>query len=243
MTHLSKTYHIRSYECNKAGFLRIRTLFNLFQDMADIHAEKFGFGASFCAQNNLAWVGSAYHVKIQNRPRWNDEVILETWPSGKSYVTAMRDFDLRSTTGDPLIAATSQWVLLNRENMRPTAIQKYLPEIPCDAEHVMNSDFKKIPTVTQPQYTCSFAVRQDDIDLNQHVNNAVYPVWAMEVFPASFHETHRLTELEIQFKKPSFFGETISVSAELNDEQNALVTISGPDGDRALVRLQFEKIK
>ena len=40
----TKEYTIRSYECDRNNNLRIVTLMNIFQDMADINAAQLGLG-------------------------------------------------------------------------------------------------------------------------------------------------------------------------------------------------------
>ena len=43
--------------------------------------------------------------------------------------------------------------------------------------------------------------RFDDIDVNQHINNAVYAVWATESVGFQYRSTHKLRKIDINFKK------------------------------------------
>lgn len=63
-----REYLIRSYECDCNGTLRIVALMNIFQDIADSHAEQLGIGMEHCLKHGLAWVGSNYHIKINRMP-------------------------------------------------------------------------------------------------------------------------------------------------------------------------------
>ena len=59
MDKYEKQYIIKSYECDVQLKLRIRSLFNLFQDMADEHADKMGLGyvaVSASMTNPFMWV-------------------------------------------------------------------------------------------------------------------------------------------------------------------------------------------
>ena len=69
MEKLVKEYTLRTYECDKNGYLRVVTLFNILQDMADSHATILGLGMEFCLSNGLAWVGANYHIKINRMPK------------------------------------------------------------------------------------------------------------------------------------------------------------------------------
>ena len=55
-----REYPVRSYECDRDGQLRLITLLNIFQDVADSHANQMGLGYDFCRTKGLAWVGSNY---------------------------------------------------------------------------------------------------------------------------------------------------------------------------------------
>ncbi len=85
-----------------------------------------------------------------------------------------------------------------------------------------------------------FRVRFDDIDLNRHVNNAVYALWASEAVDPEFRLTHTPYRIEIQFRKEGLIGEKIMVSTECN----AAITchsIKTYDGDnRELARARIE---
>ena len=43
--------------------------------------------------------------------------------------------------------------------------------------------------------------RFDDIDVNQHINNAVYAVWATESVGYKYRTEHKLKKIDINFKK------------------------------------------
>jgi fatty acyl-ACP thioesterase A len=48
-----------------------------------------------------------------------------------------------------------------------------------------------------------------DLDLNRHVNNAVYAAWALETIPQVTAEEYCLKELEIAFRAEARYGDTV----------------------------------
>ena len=62
-------------------------------------------------------------------------------------------------------------------------------------------EFSKIPPFENPTASKEFRIRYDDIDINQHVNNAIYPAWALEVLSFDFRKNHAIKTLDIYFKK------------------------------------------
>ena len=77
MEKFVKEYNLRTYECDKNGYIRIVTLFNILQDMADSHASDLGLGMEYCLSKGFAWVGANYHVKINRMPKTHEYIKIE----------------------------------------------------------------------------------------------------------------------------------------------------------------------
>lgn len=217
MEKLQKIYRVRSAECDRFNQMRLRSLFNLFQDAADLNAENIGFGYSFCLQNNLTWMGAGYHLKINRLPRRDEEFVLSSWPVESTGLTAVRDFELKTIDGEVLLLASSSWILIDLERKRPVSIQKYLDGFVLFKERVFDADLKKILLPEDLPFICYQLVREDDIDINQHVNNAVYPSWILDAIPIDFLTTHDLQELKIQFKQGALKENKIAISSKIED--------------------------
>ena len=222
MEKLKKSYTISSFQIDSNARLRIHSLFNLFQDIADEHAEKIGVGYSFCRENGVGWVGAAYHLKIQRLPLWNDKIRIETWPSASTAASAIRDFQVFDSDENEIIKATSQWVLIDTTRMRPIPIAKHLPHYTIIDERVLASDFAKIPDPEGPFDSIVFPVHTDDIDLNNHVNNALYPTWILDAFDDSFLKKHTPAEIKILFRRSAKRGDKVL----LKTYRNGLETFS-----------------
>lgn len=216
MQKYTKRYVLKSYECDESFHLRLMSLFNFFQDVADMHAEEMGVGYTFCEQRKIGWVGANYHVQINRMPQWREPVVLSTWPSGKTLVSGIRDFQMTDEAGNVLVKASSQWVVVDIEKMRPVSVQKYLPDYEVIEERAVETTFPKWPSVEQPTTVINVPVLHDHIDFNKHVNNANYPVWAVDSLPESFLQTHQLSKLEVVFKKPALLGDIVTVSTQIN---------------------------
>ena len=213
----SKDYLIRTYECDKNGELRLVTLMNIFQDMADEHAAQMGLGLEYCLAKGLAWVGSNYHLKIGRMPRLHEKITLITWPAVEKKLGAVRDFVINDAAGTEIVCASSQWILIDAAKKRPLALRENLPQYYTVAGRSMDEEFNaRLPEAEREDYRIGFNVRFDDIDLNNHVNNAVYPLWASEAVPGDFRQSRRIAELEVAFKKECRFGEKVEVATELN---------------------------
>lgn len=235
---LSKTYSIRTYECDKHQNLRLLTLMNILQDAADSHADALGVGYEYCHAHGLAWVASNYHVKIFRNPKIHEEVVVNTWPSEEKKLGAIRDYEIKDSSGNLLVQASTQWVLISFENKKPQFLRAHLPEYQVIPEKADNFEFTRLPLPEQFNYQKEICVRFDDIDVNNHVNNAVYPLWMSEAVPQEFRNTHIVTEFEISFKKEALLGETVLVSSYIEGLKSFHHITSLSDG-RELAKASF----
>ena len=218
MQKYTQEHKIYSYECDKDGKIRLLTLFNLLQHMADSHADLLDVGYKCFSQKNITWVGVNYALHINKRPSWNETVKIETWPSGLSPARATRDFKVTSENGDCLFTASSQWVIIDLETGRPQPTKKYVEGLESLPERALETSFPTFQKIERTDFEKHFYVRYDDIDINKHVNNAIYPVWASESVPNEYRENNDIKEIEITFKKSAFYGDEIIVLTQIEDD-------------------------
>ena len=235
---IEKEYLIRTYECDRNENLRLLTLMNIFQDVADSHASAMGLGLEYCLSKGFAWVGSNYHLQIARLPKMHEKIKVQSWPAVEKKLGAIREFLVQSENGDTLIKASSQWILIDAARRRPIALRENLPMYQVIGERVIDTDFPKISEPQKIDEAAEFFIRFDDIDLNNHVNNAVYPLWASEAVGIDFRAAHTPAEIEIAFKKEGLYGEDIRVETEF-DNLTTIHRIKATGDGRELARVRI----
>lgn len=114
------TEHTVMYsETDARGVLSLPSFFALFQEAALLHAEELGFGETYSKQENLMWVLSRLLLEIDAFPKHRDRIRLSTWPKQPQGPFAIRDYILESEEGTVCARATSSWLLLKLDTMRP----------------------------------------------------------------------------------------------------------------------------
>ena len=240
MEKYTKLYNIRSYECDCNNSLRILTLINIFQDIADENAALFGFGLDFCITSGLTWVGTNYVLEIDRLPKMHENIKIDTWPSARKKFSAYRDFEVFGEDGQSIIRATSEWALISVARRRPVSVEENLPLKEVVENRAIKTDFPKISEVQEFDNQYKFRVRFDDIDLNKHINNAVYILWACEAVESEFRLKHNPAKISINFKKEGFIGEKIMVITEQNDKKSLHSVRTYGDSERELARVAIE---
>lgn len=233
------SYQVRSYECDRNNNLRMVTLLNIFQDMADAHAAQMGLGLEFVLEQGFAWVGSNYEIEIKRLPQIHENITMTTWPAEEKKLGAVRDFEVFGEDGERIITASSQWILIDFKRRRPISLRENLPQYSIIPERALPTEFPKIKEVERIDEQTKFRVRFDDIDLNKHVNNAVYILWASEAVAPEFRLTHNPYKIAINFKKEGLMGEKVLVNTEV-DGLHTTHSICTYDGEeRELARAEI----
>lgn len=204
---------LKSHQCDRYGFMRPITLMNELQGLAGEHADILGAGRDVCLSKGIAWVLTHMFVDIVDMPRAKDRLVYATWPAVCGPVRSERDFEIRDEYGNLKIRAISQWVLIDLQTRRPVRISDHFPEWTGLPERVWDREFDKCPDFV-PTRVRVMACRFDDIDVNQHVNNAVYTVWATESVGFTFRNEHKLRGIDVYFEH-EIFPDTKTVRIEV----------------------------
>ena len=234
------TYVVKSFECDRKDTLRLLTLLNLFQDIADDSANEIGIGYDYLRTVGKAWVLIAMNVEIDRMPHLQEEITVVSWPSDELPLYTEREFEVWSASGERIIRACSQWIIIDFASRRPVPVRRHLPEYePVREKVIADNRFRKLPEVEREDYTERFLVRYDDIDRNDHVNNAIYSLWASESLIPEYRMGHEPARLDINFKKEGLFGEKILVRTQM-DGDSSLHSIQAVEDGRELARVRFE---
>lgn len=238
-----KEYIVKSYEADCHGFLRLLTLMNLLQDAAMGSADALSVGLEKCSERGLTWFGTDYFLQINRLPKMDEHFVIETWPAEAKLWGAVRDFVIYDAQGAEIIKVSSQWVLIDLARLRPVPLSKYFPDYTPLNERALPVEFMKIALPENFEREDIIKVRFDDIDINNHVNNAVYPLWASECADKDFRQQHYPAEIEINFKKSAVYGEDVAVlSAQNAEETFHSIRESDKSTELARCRIKWQKV-
>ena len=81
-----------------------------------------------------------------------------------------------------------------------------------------------------------FSARNDDIDLNGHVNNSVYMIWAVESVPSEFAQTREPQRVGISFLDEVLPHNRVAAFCQLRGDRSITSVRSG-DGSRECARV------
>ena len=243
MGKLQENIEIKTYQCNEFGSMKLRHLFDCFQELASDHADKLGLGYEECLKKNCAWVCAKYHVLIDRLPKFKDKITIQTWPSKFVGPTGIREFLVKDENDNVLIKAVSQWVIIDLVRFRPLIAQNVFDCASLAEGDEVGLSLDKIAPMTENNFIKKESLRYDDVDVNHHINNAVYIALLEDVLFEKFGQDVKVKEISVDFKKSAVLSDKEVLIKSLFDENIADFTVSKGDDtvDFARVNMVIEK--
>ena len=230
---LSEDHIITCYEADANQFMRPTAMLDLMQEAANVNASTLGFGYDEMINSNMAWVLSRTHVKFVNTPKWRQEVNLKTWHKGVSKLFHLRDFILSDKEGNPIVLATTSWLIIDlntRRLVRNSALA--MSDTAMDAIETP-ADKVVIPVDIEPELVRKHPVTWSEVDTNGHVNNVKYAVWALDAVKAEDIKERPLKEMLINYDAEVMPGDTVKISrVRQESEEGITYYITGKVADK-----------
>ena len=229
----SKDYTITCYEADANKLMRPTAMLDIMQEAANINATTLGFGYDEMISNNTAWVLSRINVKFINTPKWRDEVNLKTWHKGVSKLFYLRDFILSDKEGNPMILATTSWLIIDMNTRRLVRNSDLaLSDTAMDAI-ATPADKVVVPVDIEPELVRKHPVTWSEIDTNGHVNNVKYVVWAIDAVEQETIQEKPLKELLVNYDAEVMPGDIVKIfRIRQESEEGTTYYITGKVGDK-----------
>lgn len=158
------------YYTNRTG---LSALFQIFQDISAVHCEELGRSPERLWKDNLIWVVVRHFAKISRLPAPGERVRVSTWIGDTKHGMFPRYYKLFSTGGEELASGGALWAMVDMDTRRmvnPDQFGLSMQGDPNDPELQMSSLVKKLPVSGK----CGFAVPEEYVDENGHLNNTHY---------------------------------------------------------------------
>lgn len=230
---LSEEHIITCYEADANQLMRPTAMLDLMQEAANVNASTLGFGYDEMINSNIAWVLSRTHVKFINTPKWREEVNLKTWHKGVSKLFYLRDFILSDKEGNPMVLATTSWLIIDMNTRRLVRNNDLaLNNTTIDAI-ATPADKVVLPVDIEPELVRKHPITWSEIDTNGHVNNVKYAVWAIDAVKTEDIKERPLKELLINYDAEVMPGDVVKIFRVRQETEEGIVYyITGKVADK-----------
>jgi medium-chain acyl-[acyl-carrier-protein] hydrolase len=165
---------------------------------------------------------SRYHLSIEKYPRYNESVILKTWPSKHEGVFTLREYTMERPDGEILARMTSSFVIYDIKSKKIVNVEEHLFfEDSLISERAIDDDFPSLKLPKKVDHSQKILSRKHDIDFNRHVTNRALVEMAIESVPMETLETHKLKDAQITFKGQAFYGDILESQCDVIARKNS----------------------
>jgi acyl-ACP thioesterase len=212
----NKEFRVHSFHCNNNALLRVSSIAKFLQEIAWEHAEHSDAGYHALNKKGLMWILYGLKMEFVSFPKWNDQLVVETW--GKKYenLFAYRDFEVKVGNNEiPVIKATSSWIIINSDSRRPQRIKDELHKIPEVNRHAIFQKPGNIDKLNEYSHTESRKILYSDIDIYNHVNNTSYIQFCMDHSSELQKNSEHIKSLDIRFVQETRLGEELLIKSAI----------------------------
>ena len=211
-------YTLRATDFDKYNRIKPSAVLELFQDAATLHADELGTGYADLIKRSYLWVLTRIRFRIIAPLTSHQRVIVKTWPLEPNRLCYRREYSIENEQGEPLIAGSSEWVIMHSERRRFVSdaglysfTEGLRTEMMFEGRLGKVADFEA--TGTPLTVDTGFA----DLDANNHVNNTKYPNYVLNaVSPA---EADVLDTFQIDYRKEVLEGARLQIYYTRNENQ------------------------
>lgn len=195
--------------CDHRGNARLSSLLVAGQQVSMEHCDSAGIGGDFFARNGTAFLLAKLSVDIIRTPMAGEKVTLTTRPNlpMRAQYRRLTEF---SAKDEPIVQMDARWILVDIATHR---VLRRLPEgleLPF-LDAVPIEDFRATALSCQPEFFADLPVRYSMLDINRHVNNAVYGDFVSDALGQSLIDGWRIRRVQIFYHREALPGETVSL--------------------------------
>ena len=214
-----------------------KALLAIMQDIACLHSESVGYGVLEIEIKKRAWMLLDWKMEVIKRPKYNDEINVETWSRKVERLYAYRDFQFKDKDGNIISIGTSRWIFVDTDRKRPVRLTADIANL-YESETDKNVFLEEMEDIKCGDYLFKkdYCVQRRDIDINQHMNNLSYLDMAYEILPEDIYNTKVFNNIRIVYKKEILYGEKVECYYEEQNNKH-IITAKSQGKVNAIIEL------
>lgn len=246
----TKEFQILYSQINSQYQLKTTSAVDILQDTAIAHSNFVGYTLDFLMERHLAWLLKGWSIEFLEPICESSKIYVNTWTKAFKKLQADRNFIVYSADDKPLIKATSRWFLIDTQKRRPLKIDDFFMKGYCPSTleaPILDTEYKqfKVDEKTSHSFTKSIVVENSHLDINNHVNNGVYILWALDCLSLDFIGGKYLKRIDSIYINEVSISDEVLASVYLEAEESCekvLVEFTDVNKDKifAQVRLSFD---
>ena len=207
-------YEVAYYDGDITKRMTLPAMLAVVIKTSEEQSDLLGRSAEFVAGFGLGWVITNYEIEISRLPVVGEKINVTTQAMSYNKYFCYRNFWIHDQEGNECVLIKSTFVLMNKENRKMSSV---LEEIiaPYESEKVKKIYRNEKIDKVENGHSHTYRVRFFDIDGNQHVNNAIYFNWLLDVLGYDFLSRHQPVKVNVKFDKEVEYGHQVESHYEV----------------------------
>ncbi|OTN75528.1 hypothetical protein A5886_000602 [Enterococcus sp. 8G7_MSG3316] len=217
-TKYQTTHEVAYYECDINQTMTFPAMLGVAIKTSEEQSAQLDRGPDVIAGYGLTWIITSYHILVTRLPKVGEQIQVATQAKEYNKFFCYRYFWLLDEQGNELVKIEAVFALMNPETRKVSSVPDEIVA-PFGSEKIKRiKRYPKIDPITNGQ-SLPYRVRFYDIDSNQHVNNAMYFNWLLDVLGYDFLTSHQVKEVTIRFDREVAYGNLIDSHVQINEAQ------------------------
>lgn len=204
----TKKHEVSYYECDINQTMTFPSMLGVVIKTSEDQSDQLGRGSEFVNSFGLTWVITNYSMEINRLPRVGEVISVTTQAMEYNKFFCYRNFWIHDEDGKELVKIESVFVLMDFVNRKMSSVNEEIIA-PFESEKIKKIKRQEKIEKIDSGFMLPYRVRFYDIDSNQHVNNAMYFNWIIDVLGYDFLTTHVPEKVIIRFDKEVEYGNEI----------------------------------
>lgn len=234
MTHRER-FVVKFHEVDFRGKVKLFTIMDYIQHTAEVHGTSIGLGFENMMNHGLFWVVSRMKLNMERYPGACEEVIIETELAGCEKLFCVRRFTILDGKENIIGNATLYYLMVDAKTKFPQK-PKVCPIdiINVDVDNKGHEGLKKLKMPGDEPLVINRALYYNEIDANNHVNNAKYVSFVEDCFSLKWHEEHEIASMQINYVKEIKAEDTLKLNIYSEEVAEKIYYINGTNEDSLL---------
>lgn len=240
MTHREK-FVVKFHEVDFRGKVKLFTIMDYIQHTAEVHGTSLGLGFENMMNHGLFWVVSRMKLNINRYPGACEEVIIDTELAGCDKLFCVRRFTILDGNENVIGNAVLYYLMLDAKTKFPQKPKVCPVEIVnIDVDNKGHESLKKLKMPGDTVEVLNRALYYNEIDANNHVNNARYVSFVEDCFSMEWHKNHEISSMQINYIKEIKAEDTLKLNRYEDEKEQDTYFINGTNEDSSLEFFQCQ---
>jgi len=236
---ITREFTVMVYDLDMSYSSTMPVICNFLQDIGITHGMKITADAGIDSED-MVFVLTRLHVRMDRYPAWKETISVRSWLSPLKDKYVIRNFEISGSDGKIIGRGINSAVPFDLKKRTMGEISGDLSKVQTlNIEPALPHTFEKLGTVKSAEIEQTIDVRYFDCDFYHHVNNVKYVQWCIETLPAEYIASHKLYEIDINFRAEGNVGDKLVLKSEIGSEHGVYNhSITGNSGEKELVRMK-----